>query len=330
MIKVLDIIGIRDDDRIVVEYNRGSLMRSKVKVEGNGTLINEVKDGNISVSSLLLGGRRSDIDLKLPHDVVLFNSIGIAENHNKSISQFNEILKKVKNPVINPPESLLRTQRDSIYGTLSGIDGLLVPRCEKIVPRLTRDVVKFCKERKWNYPFLFRPVKEPENTALVRIDSEDDIETKLQRFALDGANAFYMTEFINFRSDDGFYRKVRFLIIGDTLLPRHLILSKSWKIHREEKDMSAEMQKRQREEEVRFLVQIPLSVGQRLRRIKEMLGLDYFGVDCAFDKEGRMIIFEANPYSMIGLGKDSVYHQGIIKATMEALSRLIIQKYQCR
>lgn len=57
--------------------------------------------------------------------------------------------------------------------------------------------------------------------------------------------------------------------------------------------------------------------------IKSVLGLNYFGVDCAIGQRGEILIFEINPFSMLGVGKEDIYHQGIITYTIDALDRLI-------
>jgi hypothetical protein len=161
--------------------------------------------------------------------------------------------------------------------------------------------------------------------TLIKIETPSDME-KLHRFAFDGKNEFYMTRFLDFGSEDGFYRKMRFLVIGDEVIPRHLILSPSWQIHTEDKKMESKIKGQQIEEEIDFLGHIDLSVGKRLIEIKSALGLDYFGVDCCFDTQGNIVIFEANPFSMVGVGKEDPYHQNIIEHIYGSVVRLIKQK----
>ncbi len=76
---------------------------------------------------------------------------------------------------------------------------------------------------------------------------------KLHRFAFDGENEFYVTQFLDYQSTDGLYRKMRFLIIGDEVIPRHLILSPSWQIHTEDKKMESKLKEQQVNEEIDFL-----------------------------------------------------------------------------
>ena len=41
----------------------------------------------------------------------------------------------------------------------------------------------------------------------------------------------YLTEFANFRSRDGLYRKIRFFIIGGEILLRSMVTGKKWNLH---------------------------------------------------------------------------------------------------
>ena len=107
----------------------------------------------------------------------------------------------------------------------------------------------------------------------------------------------YLTEFVNFRSRDGLYRKVRLFVFGGEVLVRSLVVGTKWNLHRRDRadippgvDPAAE-EKRLYDQfaEGRFF-----RIEEILRELACKLKLDYFGVDCALSYE-RILLFEANP-----------------------------------
>jgi len=111
----------------------------------------------------------------------------------------------------------------------------------------------------------------------------------------------YFTEYIDYRSVDGYFRKYRFIFVNGEILPYHLAIADRWKVHHDSTDM-ADHPWMQREEEA--FLNNPASVFgpfhyQVLREIRERIGLDYFGVDCALDRSGNLVMFEANASMLV-------------------------------
>ena len=108
----------------------------------------------------------------------------------------------------------------------------------------------------------------------------------------------YLTEFVNFRSRDGLYRKVRFFVIGGEVIPRSMVIGKKWNLHR--RDRSDNLAGVDPAAEEKRLYD---HFGEgRLRRIEDILlkfasklKLDYFGVDCSLRSYEQILLFEANP-----------------------------------
>ncbi len=325
MITVVNVIGINDENKILVKANGGSIDKLELAMLGNNTFLQKMKHSELKVFALYLGGEVVKISFAPPKEALFFNSISIAEGNRKSLQQLTQIVNQAVAPVINHPENVLLTARDKIVPLLSGIKGVVAPRCFKLAPVSIDSVAGFIAREKIDFPFLFRPVVEHGRQTLIKIDSQDDME-KLHRFAFDGVTEYYITDFFDFQSEDGLYRKMRFLVIGDEVMPRHLIISDSWQIHTENKNSQEHIKQQKIVQERYFLKKIDLSIGERCLQIKDTLGLDYIGIDCTIDREGNLVIFEANPHSMVGLGQNEIYHQAIIQSTYDALYRLIEQR----
>jgi hypothetical protein len=108
-------------------------------------------------------------------------------------------------------------------------------------------------------------------------------------------------EYIDYACADGHFRKYRFIFVGDDILPYHLAIGNDWKVHHVSTDMANQpwMQR----EEAAFLAE-PGAVFtaenyQALRTIRERIGLDYFGIDCALDGSGNIVVFEVNASMLV-------------------------------
>ena len=98
------------------------------------------------------------------------------------------------------------------------------------------------------------------------------------------------------RDADGFYRKLRVMIIDRKIYPLHLAISRHWKIHYFKADMAHSAENRRVDEA--FLNDMPHFIGARgmaaLERINAALDLDYAGIDFAVNADGDILFFEAN------------------------------------
>ena len=102
-------------------------------------------------------------------------------------------------------------------------------------------------------------------------------------------------------SADGHFRKFRFIFVDGDVLPYHLAIGDDWKVHHVSTDMANQpwMQR----EEAAFLSNpgavFTAAHDQALRTIRERIGLDYFGIDCALDAAGDLVVFEANASMLV-------------------------------
>lgn len=314
MINIVNVIGINDEDKVIVKRNGGSMSRMDLTIPGNSTLLEQVKIPEFKVSTLILGGVHTQISLNFPKDAVWFNSISSAEGNTKSLKLLSGILLDKSWPVINHPDHILLTARDKADQILSHIEGVLVPKCFTLTPSSLEEIKIYINNNSIPFPFLFRADVDHGKHSLLRINAPDEI-SKLERFAFDGEKSYYISKFIDFVSADGLYRKMRFLVIGDKVIPRHLMVSESWQIHSDHSAVSGE--------EIAFLSHVEVSVAKRCLAIKHSFGLDYIGIDCAMDKEGNLLIFEANAHSMIGYGKNDLAHQKVLQDIHVALVELV-------
>jgi hypothetical protein len=116
--------------------------------------------------------------------------------------------------------------------------------------------------------------------------------------ALDGGSDHIATEFVDFKSDDGFYRKYRVFFIGGHIVFRHMLVSDEWNVHaRDRKRFMAERPELVAEEERMFAAPdgaFTPDVREVLKAVRQRIALDFFGMDFGIAADGRVVLFEAN------------------------------------
>ncbi|HZR60367.1 MAG TPA: tetratricopeptide repeat protein [Xanthobacteraceae bacterium] len=199
--------------------------------------------------------------------------------------------------VVNDPAGIARTTRDAVASLLPGIDNCRVPK----ILRLDADADVSATALEAILPFVFPLLARPAGTH--GGDDFEKIETveALSDFLTQLGGDRYLIEYIDYASADGYFRKYRFIFVDDEILPYHLAIGGDWKLHHDSTDM-ADHEWMQREEAA-FLAN-PGAVFDAghyaaLRAIRARIGLDYFGIDCGLDRDGRLVVFEVNASMLV-------------------------------
>jgi hypothetical protein len=99
-------------------------------------------------------------------------------------------------------------------------------------------------------------------------------------------------EFIDVRDPiNGWYRKYRYVAAGEVGVARHLLVNDAWEVRPERRIRSAEL----RAEELDY-VSRPDPNHAALQAARRALGLDLVGFDYSYDRQGRLVVWEANPF----------------------------------
>jgi hypothetical protein len=137
---------------------------------------------------------------------------------------------------------------------------------------------------------IVRPVGSHGGHGLDRVADAAALGDYLARVE---ASEFFVSRFIDYRNDDGYYRKMRVALIDGVPFACHMGVSKHWMIHYLNAGMYEEQWKR--EDEARFMA----GFGDFARRHQAALeaiyrrsGLDYVCIDCAQTADGRLLVFE--------------------------------------
>jgi hypothetical protein len=185
------------------------------------------------------------------------------------------------------------------------------------------------------YPLVIRPVDSQAGRDLACVANDDELAAYRERTDVP---AFYVMPFIDCALADGYYRKYRVIVVDGVPYPYHLAISRHWMIHYYNTPMRE--QAWMREEEERFLSGFEPVFGAKLQKaleeIASILGLEYLGVDCSIDRNGRLVIFEADPAMIVHAGDDPElfgykypYARRIFKAFEQLVDERAGLKHSC-
>lgn len=195
-------------------------------------------------------------------------------------------------PVINSARDVLKTSRHGIADTLRGANGIAVPR----IARLTRSAIAALETELpagLDYPVLIRPIDTHAGNALQKIEEHESLGAYL---AQTEAADFYLTQFCDYSGPDGLHRKLRIVLIDGTPYLCHMAIRDHWMIHYLNAGMNDDPAKRDAEAAAMAAfddVFVPRH-REAFAEIHRRTGLEYLILDCAENRDGLLLIFEAD------------------------------------
>ena len=220
----------------------------------------------------------------------LLNHAADADICRESLRLIERIALKVGRPCFNHPSATARTTRDEVARRLSGISGLTVPGTIRTDAATPHQLAEAVARAGLAYPVLIRVAGSHGGLDMVRVAGPEAIEA-VSTLRRDG-RSLYVTEFRDFASPDGHYRKARIVVVGDQIFLRHFVIGNEWLLHTDKRAENSEQEERAMfaafdAEWVPRLQPIFSEIGRRL-------DLDFFGVDCNINSAGQVLLFEAN------------------------------------
>ena len=212
------------------------------------------------------------------HDVAI-----VAAGKRSSLDEMEEIIANWPRPVLNPVDGIRRCAREILWQILRDIPGLeIAPTTIESRQSLTA-----------NYPMTIRPLDSQAGQGLSRIEDAEDLKEYLTK---SDAEFFHVSRFIDCRSRDGRYRKIRIVLIDGEPHVCHLAINEHWIVHYGTSNMGMSAEKRC--EEAGFMKRfegefLPRHRGA-LNEISRRTGLDYVVIDCAETDDKKLLVFEAD------------------------------------
>lgn len=226
------------------------------------------------------------------YDCIL-NLITDADQHPQTLATLGKLLRGYKGRVINRPDAVLRTTRDLVAKRLAGVDGLCVPKVVRVRNPKPGAASTAARYADLAFPLIVRRAGTHSGRIVGIVNRPKELDD-----ATVGSGTFVMTEFVDFRNEDGLYRKYRVFFIGRRRIFRHLIGADNWSIHAQERFAFMANHSGLIAEELRIITDpagvFPTAASAALDTVRERLGLDFFGMDFGVTDDGRALLFEAN------------------------------------
>ncbi len=148
------------------------------------------------------------------------------------------------------------------------------------------------------FPIIVRPRGSHAGVGLAKIDNS----SMIGRYLADRPEQdFFVSRFVDYAGDDGLFRKYRIVLVDGRPYACHMAVADRWDIWYLNAGMAFSESKRLEEE--RFMRGFDGDFAIRhqgaLTAMAERIGLDYFTVDCAENRNGELLIFEADNTAVV-------------------------------
>jgi glutathione synthase/RimK-type ligase-like ATP-grasp enzyme len=235
------------------------------------------------------------------HDVALV-AVCAADGNRKLLQQLERALATWPKPVVNHPQYIPATDRDTASRLLQNLPGLLMPPTLRASRRglesIARGAARFTDLYEGcDFTVIVRPVGSHAGRYLEKITNVEELAAYLGKVHGD---QFFVSRFIDYRGADGQFRKYRIALIDGEAFACHMGVSEHWMIHYLNAGMYEDAAKR--DEEARFMANFgEFAVRHRaaLAAIQRRTQLDYVCIDCAETPECELLVFEIDHCAVV-------------------------------
>jgi hypothetical protein len=271
-----------------------------------------------------------DPRLPLPPHRLVFNAIGDADLCGPALAAAGILLKQTSAPVINHPAAVLQTGRVANARRLAAIPGVVAPRIIEVARHILAgpEAAPVLHHHGLTFPLLLRTPGFHTGRHFLLAESVADLPNAVASLPGDDLLAI---EYLDARGRDGKARKYRVMIVDGQIYPLHLAISRQWKVHYFTADMVDHPD--HRSEDGAFLANMPAVLGAKaitaLERIRDVLDLDYGGIDFGLSSTGDVLLFEANA-TMVVIPPDAnerwAYRRATVTTILDAVRAMIRER----
>jgi tetratricopeptide (TPR) repeat protein len=252
--------------------------------------------------SYVFGSAASSGQKEIPQpDFVINNHVnGEALFSEGNLRDLNEFVSSFGVPVVNHPTKALPTGREVSAKMLQDIPGVQAPKTARFSSAgKTREELANEIESQFQYPVITRTLTSQEGKGMNKADSRERLIEIIA--AVDCPERFFVTQFVDSRGGNTFYRKIRAAVVKDEIIIVRVDHDRHWKIYARKSDERVAFYLANAhlfEEEKRIIgrPEAELGVGamRGLRAIRERIPLDVFGIDFDVNADGVVVFYEGN------------------------------------
>ena len=222
------------------------------------------------------------------HDVAIL-AVGESDANAAILAALAPVARRWPRPLLNAAAtSVSALGRDRAPGLLTGAPGLVTPPAH----RAGRAELA-ARASALGFPIIARPIDSHAGLGLEKLDDAAAVAGYL---AGQPGEMFYVSPFVDYRSPDGRFRKLRVALVDGRPFIVHMAVSDHWMVHYLNAGMAEDAGKRA--EEAAMMASFDDGFARRhagaFAALHAAFGLDYFAVDCAEDREGALLLFEAD------------------------------------
>ena len=206
-------------------------------------------------------------------------------------------------PMLNPPRLVCNLDRDKLHRLLDGIEGLDIPATVCVTSAQLSDVAQSGLSladiaAELQFPVIVRPRGSHAGVGLAKLDDCAAVGRYLTERT---EQEFFVSRFVDYANEDGLFRKYRVVFVDGRPFACHMAVADRWDIWYLNAGMSDSAAKRLEEET--FMRTFDIGFARRhqtaLAAMIDRVGLDYFTIDCAENKRGELLIFEADNTAVV-------------------------------
>jgi hypothetical protein len=277
-------------------------LAAAIDMGGNTPIEFLLEESGIELVTLYVIGGIELPDPLPDHDVAIVIASD-SEECRDALRIIDEVAAGWPRPLLNPPRLIGNLDRDKMHRLLRGLDGLDIPATIGLTRPQLSDVARSelrCADIdvELGFPIIIRPRGSHAGAGLAKLDDPTAIARYL---AQRPEQEFFVSPFVDYAGDDGLFRKYRVVFIDRRPYACHMAIADRWDIWYLNAGMSGSAAKRLEEET--FMRTFDIGFARRhltaLSALADRIGLDYFTIDCAENKSGELLIFEADNTAVV-------------------------------
>jgi RimK-like ATP-grasp domain len=265
------------------------------------TQLTESLAGNFNFISVLPGGDFRRLG-EIKPDLVLNNMVNaeLLSRDGKQKVELSSLAESFGVPVINHPLRAALTTRQRNAFSLSDLNNVRTPKTIRFKARAD-DIDNLLRlvETKMGYPLIIRPVFTHFGVGMARIENGDELGREIRDRTDQRA---YVHEFIENRTTDRLFRKIRVAVVGDEIMPILVEFDEDWNVHGRttpERKLFYRQRRHLLDFETGIFRQpnqiLSTKVMQTLQEIRRKIPLDIFGIDFDVMPDGTVLFLRPTP-----------------------------------
>lgn len=201
-------------------------------------------------------------------------------------------------PLINPPRDVLNTTRERNSLRLNLIPGVKFPKTERLIwiDESSDKLLQEIDGLGFVFPIIIRQVGSQTGKSVGLVEDKAGLVAHLQKSPVN--QAFYIIQFQDCRNAQGAFNKIRVFFVDGTLYPVANLFHDAWNVHSGDRYQIMDKTDWTQAAEKSFLKDPVSYLGQdnidKLYQIRDVVKLDFFGVDLTILPDGTLFIFELN------------------------------------